>query len=216
MSEPVEARAGASRARKTPPQWLLEGLFIIVSVLLGFAAAQFGEYRNNRELAARALASVQAEIERNLANLEPYLPMHRKWGEALDNADTSDSAQSAVDVFFATRPPFPPAAKSPFPVLRRSAWDAAVSSGALRLIDYDVAAALSEIYRVQEIATTNVDDRLARGALTSTATFDPANRAASVRLLWLTMLDIEAAETALVDLYRRHLPTIRAAANGER
>ena len=86
-----------------------------------------------------------------------------------------------------------------------------MSGGALRLIDYDVAAALSEIYRVQEIATDNVD-RLAKGALSTTATFDPASRVASVRLLWLTTLDIESAETILLDLYRKHLPTIRAAA----
>jgi hypothetical protein len=216
MSEPVEARADASRGRKTPPQWLLEGLFIIVSVLLGFAAAQFGEYRNNRELAARTLAGLQAEIEHNLAILEPMVPFHRKWTEALEKADTSNVAQSALDVFFATRPPLPAGAKTPFPLLRRSAWEAAVSGGALRLIDYDVAAALSEIYRGQQIATSNVDDRLARGALASTATFDPASRAASVRLLWITLLDIVSAEALLVDVYRQHLPAIRAAANGER
>jgi hypothetical protein len=85
-----------------------------------------------------------------------------------------------------------------------------VSSGALRLIDYGVAEALSEIYRVQEIATSNVD-RLTNGALSSTATFDPTARVASVRLLWLTIEDIRTAEAFLLELYRKHLPIIRAA-----
>jgi hypothetical protein len=86
-----------------------------------------------------------------------------------------------------------------------------VSGGALRLIDYDVAADLSEIYRVQEIAADNVD-RLAKGPLSSVATFDPASRVPSVRLLWMTLLDIESAEEILLGLYAKHLPTIRNAA----
>ncbi len=205
----------AASARKSPPQWLLEGLFIVVSVVVGFGVAQFGEYRANRELATRALRNLQAELEHNRAILEPLMPIHSKWVEALARADTSNSDRSGLDIFFATRPALPADAKSPFPFLRRSAWDAAMSGGALRLIDYDVAAALSEIYRVQEIATENVD-RLARGALSSTTTFDPASRVASVRLLWLTVSDIESAEATLLDLYRQHLPTIRAAASAGR
>ena len=48
------------------------------------------------------------------------------------------------------------------------------------------------------------------------ATFDPASRVASVRLLWLTTLDIESAEAILLERYGKHLPMIRAAANVER
>jgi hypothetical protein len=96
-------------------------------------------------------------------------------------------------------------------VLRRSAWDAAVSGGALRLIDYDLAAALSDIYRAQEIGAGNVD-RLAAGVLASADSFDPARRAPTLRLLWLTLADITAAEKALLELGRKHLPALRAAA----
>jgi hypothetical protein len=211
----VGTQSVTARICKTPPQWLLEGLFIIVSVALGFAVAQYGEYRSNRELATRVLKNLQGEVEHNLALLEPMVPIHHKWVEALDRADTSNSSQSGLDLYFATRPPLPENAQSPFPFLRRSAWDAALAGGTLRLIDYDVAEALSEIYRVQEIATSNVD-RLAAGALSETATFDPASREASVRLLWLTTLDIESAETTLLELYRKHLPLIRAAASVDR
>ena len=204
-----------ARTGKTPPQWLLEGLFIVVSVALGFGVAQYGEHRSNRELAARVLTNLQRELEHNLALLEPMVPVHRQWVEALDKADTSDASQSGLDLYFATRPALPKGAPSPFPFLRRSAWDAAVSGGALRLIDYDVATALSEIYRVQEISTDNVE-RLAKGPLSATDTFDPARRVASVRLLWMTTLDIESAEVLLLELYRQHLPTIRAAAGRAR
>jgi hypothetical protein len=207
----VEIDAHIPKIGKTPAHWLLEGFFIVVSVMLGFGVAQYRESRANHELAARVLKSLQAEVEHNLATLEPFVPRHVAWMEALEKADVSQGTQTGLDVYFATRPDLPPGAKSNFAFLRRSAWDAAVSGGTLRLIDYDVAAALSDIYVTQEIATANVG-RLVNGPFSSTATFEPASRAASVRMLWLTMADIQTSETALVDLYRRHLPAIRAAA----
>lgn len=84
---------------------LVEGAFIVVSVLLGFAVAQYGEGRADRQLAHRALK---------------------------------------------VRPPLPPQAETDTPLVRRAAWDAAVTSGALRLIDYDLIASLSEIYEMQD------------------------------------------------------------------
>jgi hypothetical protein len=187
---------------------------IVVSVALGFAVARFGEYRDDHQFAARMLTSIEAELRHNAAILEPIVPFHSKWVGDLARADVS-SSQSGLDMYFATRPELPADAKSPFPFLRRSAWDAALAGGALRLIDYDVTTALSEIYRMQEIATENVD-RLATGALSTTATYDPASRVASVRLLWLTLADIASAEAILLDLYRRHLPGIERAADAAR
>lgn len=211
----MKIRGFLPKVRRVPVHWLLEVLLIVIGVTLGFWVTQLQENRKDREHAARVLEGVQAEVEHNRAVLEPYVVMHEKWTEALAKADTSNSSQSGLDVFFVTRPALPTRATTPFPVLRRSAWDVALSGGALRLIEYDVAAVLSDIYRVQEIATGNVD-RLANGVLTSATPFDPANRAASVRLLWLTLADIVSAEAILLDLYRQHLPTIRAVANGER
>ena len=49
-SDSREAQSSTSVSHKSLPHRLLEGLFIIVTVLLGFGVAQFGEYRNKREL----------------------------------------------------------------------------------------------------------------------------------------------------------------------
>jgi hypothetical protein len=212
---PVEIHAHIPKLGKTPAHWLLEGLFIVLSVALGFGVAQYRESDANHELAARVLTGLRGEVEHNLAILEPFVHRHRKWMEGLEKADLSKDGQSGFDVFFDLRPEVPAAEKSNFPFLRRSAWDAAVSGGILRLIDYDVAAALSDIYMTQDIAQGNVA-RLVNGPFSSVATFDPNNRRASVRLLWLTMADIESSEEALVELYRQHLPLIRSAANHER
>ena len=79
------------------------------------------------------------------------------------------------------------------------------------MIDYDVAAALADVYGMQEQAAANVQ-RLANGPLSTPAIYDASSLAASVRLLWLTLADIQSAEALLLERYRQHLPTIAAAA----
>jgi hypothetical protein len=49
-----------------------------------------------------------------------------------------------------TRPHLPPKIRTNVPLFRRAAWDTALSTGALRLMDYDLAAGLSEIYGMQD------------------------------------------------------------------
>jgi hypothetical protein len=189
--------------------WVLEGLLIVFSVVLGFWVSQLQSARADRDLAARVLASVRDEMAYNLALLDPYLGMHRAWTEALAKEAAETGSQAAFDVFMRTRPPIPTGGTT-FPVLRRSAWDAALAGGAIRLLDHDVAAALSEVYRRHQVVDDNIQ-RLAQGALGAASTFDPAGRTPSLRLLWLTMADIESAEATLAASYRRHAPAVRAA-----
>jgi hypothetical protein len=124
----VHLRAHVPKIGKTSAHWLLEGLLIVVSVALGFAVAQYGESRQNRELAARALERLQTEIERNAATLEPQLAMHRKWLATLNGMDSPEGNGIGIDLFLAARPPMPPEVKTTFPILRHAAWDAALST----------------------------------------------------------------------------------------
>jgi len=202
----MEETSDAPRARRRP-YWLAEGVLIVLSVALGFALAQFGEARTDRRRAEQALASLRAEIEQNLQQLEPLVPFHEEWVTALARADESHRDGSGIDVLFATRPPLPPGSGSPFPVLGQSAWDAAVSGEALRLLDFALTTELSEIYRAQQVVADNIN-RLTTGPLSNVDTFDPERRTASVRLLWLTVADILAIERVLLTLYREHLPHI--------
>jgi hypothetical protein len=210
--DPAPARSGRPpRVPKAARRWILESVLIVASVLLGFGLNEFREARAERNLTARMLEGVRAEVEHNLGVLQPFVSMHRQWVDALEGADAATRGQSGLDVWFATRPPLPPGTGTPFPSLRRSAWDAALAGGALRLIDYDVAAALTDVYGMQELAAANLQ-RLANGPLTSPAIYDPASRAAAVRMLWLTLADIQSAEALLLARYREHFPAISAAA----
>jgi hypothetical protein len=209
-SAPQTERRAASLGRSAR-HWFFEGVLIVVSVLLGFGLSEFREAQAERDLTGRVLDGIKAEIEYNMSVLEPFVPMHTQWMAALGNIDTSTGDQTGLEVFLETRPPLPFDGTSPFPSLRRSAWDAAVAGGALRLIDYDISAALADVYGMQEQATANVQ-RLASGALSTPAVYETTSRPAAVRLLRLTLADIQSAEALLLNRYRQHLPAVSTAA----
>ena len=56
---------------------------------------------------------------------------------------------------------------------------------------------------------SNNHNRIASAVLYTPATFDPASRAASVRLMWGVMAEIAGNELYLRDLYRKHLPLLK-------
>jgi hypothetical protein len=202
---------------QTISHWLLEGLFIVVSVALGFWVAQIREARQNRELAARVLKGLEAEVQSNVATLEPFLNVQEQWIKAMGKlGDARDvrtdfpvcpTSATACGVFFATRPPLGKL-NSSFPQFRRAAWDTALSTGALRLLDYDLVAGLSEIYQMQELFQRNVD----RIGTSSTDWFDPLVREAATRKLYMAMVELQYDERQfLLPLYRRYLPLIGSA-----
>ena len=202
---------------RTLGHWLLEGLFIVVSVALGFWVTQVREERQNRELATRTLKGLEAEMRYNLATLEPFADVQDKWIEAMAKlGDAKDhragfpvcpTSATACGVYFATRPDLGNL-KTSFPSLRRAAWDTAVSTGALRLLDYDLVAALSETYQMQDALRSNMD----KSGVSSTDWFDPNAREAAVRKLYMAMVELQYDERQLLlPLYRKYLPLISTA-----
>lgn len=212
----VETDAGPREA--TPPStdrrpihWLLEGIFIVVSVLLGFGINEFGEYRRERGLAARMLASIQSEVDYNRAAVSAFIPIHRAWRDALQKQSTSVQAGSGIDVLLETRPQLSPEMRTNIPLLRRAAWDTALSTGSLRLIDYDLAAGLSEMYGMQDYAASAFSKLFSEPSF-----FDPSARASMIRVAQTSMQEMTWAEETLLALYDKHLPAIRAGAGGRR
>jgi hypothetical protein len=206
----MDAPAAVPNTRKLVPDWLREGLFIVVSIGLAFAVDQYRERRANRDLASRALASIASELEHNLAQIEPFVDVHRHWADALAGANTSHGGQSAIDIYIAVRPRLPEGARANFPTqVRRVAWDASLSTGALRFIDYDLVAAVSEIYAMQDYYGDTA--RQLGSAVYAGPAMDPATSAIAVRQLTVTMREVVFAEELLIDLYRRQLPVVRAA-----
>jgi hypothetical protein len=207
MLRRVEDHAPLVARRRSIPSWLAEGAFIIISVLLGFAVAQYGESRADAELKRRALASLQAELEHNLAATEPYVDFHQAYHEALAKVDAAATRESGYQVYIRVRPR-QAGQQTDVPILRSAAWDAATMSGALRLIDYDLIAGFSEIYQMQD----HLGDAIDRIPVSTPAFFDPAMGAASVRLSHAAIGELWWGEKTLVELYRKQLDALRASA----
>ena len=194
---------------KTIRHWLLEGVFIVVSVVLGFTVSQYGDYRNERQLARQMLESIRNEVEYNRSTLEPYVAFHREWRDHLTKADSKSVSTSGIDFFFSARPQTPSEIKVNVPFLRHAAWDAATSTGALRLIDYDLAAGLSEIYSLQQYSVATFSSLFGQSAF-----YDPAAGIATARLAQTVMTEMTWAEELLLGLYDRQLPALRSASAG--
>jgi hypothetical protein len=203
----VEKQARLPAVGKLVAPWLVEGLFIAISVLLGFAAARYGENRDNRELAGRALTSLHSELDFNLSIVEPFLAFHRTHIDALAKGSAGASDESGFQLFLRLRPPLPKNARADMPLVRRAAWDAASSSGALRLIEYDLIAGLFEVYQMQDILGAASD----RMPVSTQGFFDPRDRNASIGVTLAALNEILWAEESLVALYRKQLPALQAA-----
>jgi hypothetical protein len=202
--EPDNQAAVPTPAGKKTSQWLLEGAFIVLSVALGFAVSQFGEYRNDRQLAQRMLQSIRTEVEYNARMLEPFVPFHREWRDRLTQADSKAVSTTGVDFLFAARPPLPPQIRTNVPLLRHAAWDTATSTGALRLIDYDLAAGFSEIYSLQQYAASTFSSLFGQSAF-----YDPGGGPATARLAQTTMQEMTWTEEQLIGLYEKQLTAVR-------
>ena len=175
--------------------------------MLGFGVAQYGDYRSDRALARQMLTSIQTEVEHNRKLLSEYLDFHGEWRDRLDKADAAAATGSTLELFAAARPQRSAELKVNVPLFRRAAWDTAVSTGALRLIDYDLAAGLSEIYGMQDHAISTFV-----GLYSQSAFYDPAARSATIQLARTVMHEITWAEGALQKLYDTHLPALNEAA----
>jgi hypothetical protein len=192
-------------------RWVVEAVLILVSVAVGFAASEFGQYREGQSLRRGVLEGVRHEVATNLVTLEPLIEKHRAWQKSLAEFRAREGPATAFEVLFDLRPDGGVTVGVP---LKRAAWNTAVSSGALRLLDYRTAAAISEIYGYQDLMTEN-HNRLIAATLYAPATFDPASRTTAVRMLAGVLAEIAGNEGTLRALYVRNLPLLTGAVTNQ-
>jgi hypothetical protein len=182
---------------------LFEGILIVLSVLLGFALSGWGERRTDRALATAALRNFRLEIEANLAILERTQPTHVEIADRLGlatNAADAPPGQTARDAFAQALPEN----GLDTPPLSEAAWEAAVSTGALRLLDYDTAARLSQTYLVQR-ATLVPTLKLLSERFNDAPNFDPRSRTLMLHVHQGLLRELAGQESYLIELYRETL-----------
>jgi hypothetical protein len=187
---------------------LLDSVLIVASVLLGFALNEWRVKQDERALAATALENFRREIRSNLATLERVNPTHARLAQQLGEAAQADTfaGATAFDVVVGLLPE----GGLDTPPLREAAWEAAVSTGALRLLNYDTAALLSETYQIQRATLGPTMHRLANRFM-DVPNFDPAVRAMTVRVHHMLFLELTGQERFLMEIYRRTLEELPSA-----
>lgn len=163
--------------------------------------------QGERELAANALENFRREIESNLAALERVHPKHVQLAQRLQAATQSDSVpgETAFDVLVSLLPE----GGLDTPPLREAAWETAVSTGALRLLDYETAARLSETYLIQRLTLGPTLQRLADRVM-DVPNFDPDARAMVVRVHHMVLQELAGQEAFLIETYRETLEQLTA------
>ncbi|MDQ3170459.1 MAG: hypothetical protein M3Q55_10015 [Acidobacteriota bacterium] len=198
-------------ARPGPPRrgrgslLLFESALIVASVALGFIVTEWRERAADRELSRRILTTVIAEVSSNRERLAEQIAHHREMIATFERLPAAPPELSGWDAIAGNLK----SGTNALP-LRRAAWDAAVSSGALRVIDYDIAARLSDIYTFQDAGY----GRAAAGfgeALFVPETFTPGRAADAVRMFRVLVSELVGQETYMLEMYDRYLPALRAA-----
>lgn len=175
-----------------------DSVIIVASVLLAFGLNEWRSERAERHLADSVINALHVELSANLALIERMQPVHAQFAQAI--ADLSPEAldgRPAFAIMMVSRQDdgsliVPPA---------EAAWQTAVSTGALRLLDYETVAILSRIYTGQQDGVGRTTDRLA-DIVFSVTMFDPdvGNEAAQVILA--LMRELTAQEEHLIREYR--------------
>jgi hypothetical protein len=185
---------------------VFESLLLIVSVVLGFMVSQWDTHAKERELAANVRRSVALEVADNLKTMQAQIDRHTVGVAALRSAHP-DPAKSALLVMVES---LPKGSISALP-MKRAAWDAAVSSGALRLLDHDLAERYSEIYVNQERIYDD-DVSWIKTVLYRPENFEPERQKAALATLTAMLEELKGNEEYMRDLYKAQLPALRKAA----
>lgn len=174
------------------PRVVFESFLIVVSILLALALDEWTEDMEIEELVSRSIISFERELQQNKARIEDAIPYHSGLLGILMRLDESDdpaTLEQYRDIMSGLQPIR----------LLSTAWDTAVTTGALSRMDYEMVAALSQTYDAQ--SRFNELYRLIGTAQLTTA-------AEAVRTLDLTiyravrlMSELTAAEAELQAMY---------------
>jgi hypothetical protein len=202
-----------SRLRRLP--WgtlLVEAVFTVVAILLALAADDWRQRREERRLADAALASFAMELRDNQRRLAAVRPYHdslavglRAAVETLDRGD-SFTMGSLQPRFRGIVPP----------MLLSTAWDAALTTGALRHVDYALVSELAALYAEQE--ELDVINQTMFEALVSPDVIGRGDYATAVRLGAVFFSDVTPLEQRLTRAYAellRRLPPVDGARAGD-
>lgn len=180
---------------------LVESALIVFSILLALAVNQWNDARKQRALVERSLRNIRDEIAFNARRVEERLPYHRNLEAETFRADSLKSVRSYAD-WKRVAPDWSGFAN---PELDGTAWQTAITLGAVSGMGFDTVATLSRLYAYQAKV-----DQFASNSITS---FDFADETmpATVRRMWVYFFTSRVNEDSLVARYREALKLLGGA-----
>jgi hypothetical protein len=124
------------------PRVLFESLLIIVSILVALGLDQWRDNRQNAENIEKALSNFLSEMQQNKAGIDDVAPFNQGLQHVLSRRQEV-SAIDSVTQFLSMIDSYNPV------VLRSTAWETAVATGALAKMDYNLVSVLSLTYSLQ-------------------------------------------------------------------
>ncbi len=128
----------------------LEAAMIVFAVILAFLVTEWREAQRAEDRARTAIERIVLELEANIAQLETVTPYHSETAAGIrDHVALIERGEaSAQGRFIENAMAVMPRGLAP-PMLNRTAWDYAVTSGVLDPVDYDLVADLAAVYAIQ-------------------------------------------------------------------
>ena len=124
------------------PRVLFESMLIILSILVALGLDEWRDDRQNAENIDQALVNFIGEIQQNKARVEDAAPFNQGLRHVLNRRQQVKAIES-VATFINIIESYNPV------VLRSTAWETAIATGALAKLDYDLVSALSLTYSLQ-------------------------------------------------------------------
>lgn len=124
------------------PRVLFESALITVSILLALALDEWRETQQNQETIEQAMANFLSEMAQNKARVDDAAPFDRGLRDVLAQRSAQGGVQS-VQEFLDIAESYNPV------VLQSTAWEAALATGSVSKMPYNLVSALSLTYGLQ-------------------------------------------------------------------
>jgi hypothetical protein len=170
---------------------VVESVLIAVSILLALAANQWNDARKQRVLTERSLHAIHDEIDGNAARIRAVLPYHRGLETAAHAADAANNVHSLSDWGRAV----PIWSGFAAPEYDNTAWQTAITLGAVSNMGFDTVQSLSRLYSLQ-----GKFDQYNSSVL-PTFDFSDAAMHNTVRRIWVYVTTMRTMEDTLLGRY---------------
>lgn len=201
---PPTTRDAKAPERRWGAKLAAEGLLIVLSVVLGLALNEWRQKQAERELAHRVLENFRREITQNLQILEKVQPGHAELARRLAAAAARPRPEPNAFAVIVAEMPRGGLGGEP---LHEAAWETASTTGALRLLDYETASKISEVYVVQRFFMEGTTQRTI-GSLLAPENFDPGAKQVMLQAQHMALNEFSTQEAYLIGVYRRTLQAL--------